>query len=272
MGECINKYFIYNNEIKNSNEFDEKILSEGKSLYEVIRIIDGKPLFLQKHLKRLENSAAVTNMDLWITIDELKEKITELIKVNDTAIGNVKFIFNFNKDNTFAAYFVKHHYPSTEDYEKGVRTILYHGERKNPNAKVINMGFREAVDKEIREKEAYEAILVDNKGYITEGSKSNIFMIKGDKVITSPLEDVLPGITRNVIIEKCKDIGFEVAEEKIHYEVLKDLDGLFISGTSPKVLPIREVDNMKFDSAKNEVILKIMRGYNILVDEDITNS
>lgn len=272
MSECVNQYFLYNNEVKNSKEFDDNLLKKGKSLYEVIRVIDGKPLFLQKHLERLENSAALSNVKLWITIDELREKIMELIKVNNTKVGNVKFIFNFNEKNIFAAYFVKHHYPSEEDYKKGVKTIFYHGERENPNAKVINMSFRAAVDKKLKEEGAYEAILVDRNGYITEGSKSNIFMVKGKQIITSPLEEVLPGITRSVIIEECHNMGYEVLEENIHYKSVKDLDALFISGTSPKVLPISQVEDINFNSAGNRVVLEIMRKYDNTVAEDMASS
>ena len=164
MGECLNKYFILNNKIRNCNEFDDNLLSKGKSLYEVIRIIDGNPLFLQRHLERLKNSAELSNVMLWFNESEIKEKLTKLIKENNISIGNVKFVFNFDKDNTFLAYFVKHHYPSEEDYKNGVKTIFYHGERKNPNAKVINMSFKVAVDKEIKDKNGYEAILVDRNG------------------------------------------------------------------------------------------------------------
>jgi Branched-chain amino acid aminotransferase/4-amino-4-deoxychorismate lyase len=260
LSECLYKYFILNDQAKNCNEFDDGLLSDGKSLYEVIRIIDRKPLFLQRHLERLENSARLINVELWFTKDEIKEKLEQLIEENNITIGNIKFVFNVD-NNIFLAYFVKHHYPSKDDYKNGVKTIFYHGERKNPNAKIINMGFREAVDKEIRDKNAYEAILVDRNGFITEGSKSNIFMIRDRKVITSPLEDVLPGITRNVIIEVCRKMGLEVLEEKVHYEDVKDLDGLFISGTSPEVLPISKVENVEFNSSQNEFVLKIMDGY-----------
>lgn len=272
MSECLNKYFILNNEMKSCDEFDENLLSEGKSLYEVIRIIDGKPLFLQKHLERLKNSANIVNMKLWLTENEIKERIVKLTKENSISIGNVKFIFNFNKNNTFLAYFVKHHYPSEEDYKNGVKTIFYHGERKNPNAKVINMDFRTAVDKEIKEKNAYEAILVDRNGYITEGSKSNIFMIKGKTVITSPLEAVLPGVTRGTIMELCSKMSLELKEEKVHYKDVKDLDALFISGTSPKVLPISKVDDIEFNSSQNELVLEIMEEYSKEVKEDIEKS
>ena len=107
--------------------------------------------------------------------------------------------------------------------------------------------------------------------HITEGSKSNIFMIKDKKVITSPLEAVLPGITRNVIIEVCREMSLEVVEEKVHYRDVKDLDALFISGTSPKVLPISKVDDMEFNSSHNEVVMRIMDGYDTKVKEDVMN-
>lgn len=139
---------------------------------------------------------------------------------------------------------------------------MYHGERQNPNAKIINTAFRSAVDKEIRENGAYEAILADNNGYITEGSKSNIFLIKGNNVFTAPVSTVLPGVTRNVILEILKNDNIPVYEKKIHYTQLKDYEALFISGTSPKVLPISMADNIKFDSSSNELVERIMKDYN----------
>lgn len=271
MSECVNKYYVHNNDIKSCEQFENNFLEGGKALYEVIRIIDGKPLFLYKHLSRLENSCKITNLKIWFSRDQIRDKICKLIESNNVSIGNIKIVFKFDDVNSFYAYFVKHHYPSDEDYKNGVSTILYHGERENPNAKVINIDFRAAVNKDIKEKNVYEAILVNKKGYITEGSKSNIFMIKGNNVITAPLIEVLPGITRGVIMELCSEIGYQVMEKNVDYKDVKDLDGLFISGTSPKVLPISKVDDIEFDSANNKVILEIMTKYNEVVQEDISN-
>ena len=89
---------------------------------------------------------------------------------------------------------------------KWSKNDLYFGERENPNAKIINLSFREKVNKKIREKNAYEAILVDRKGYITEGSKSNIFMIKDNMLLTSPVKAVLPGVTRGEIIDIAEEV------------------------------------------------------------------
>ncbi|APH14981.1 aminotransferase class IV family protein [Clostridium sporogenes] len=269
--ECFNEFFIENEKIKERDSFEESFLKEGKSLYEVIRIIGGAPLFLKSHLERFYNSAKLEGLNLWLDEEEIKEKINRLIEINKVSIGNIKLVFNFNKgkNNNFLCYFLKHNYPEDIEYKRGVKTILYHGERENPNAKVINMDFRKIVGEKIKEEKAYEAILVDRNGYITEGSKSNIFMIKDGKVITAPIEKVLPGITRQNIIDVCKNLNLQVEEEKVHYKDIDKLDGLFISGTSPKVLPIKSVDEIEFKSSKNKLILSIMEGYNKAIEEDI---
>jgi len=100
--------------------------------------------------------------------------------------------------------------------------------------------------------------LVDRNGNLTEGSKSNIFMIKGNEVYTAPLENVLPGVTRGVIIEILKDLHVDFQEKSINESEIKELDALFISGTSPKVLPINKVDNIEFQSSENEMVNRIM--------------
>lgn len=264
MKECIYDFFNYDGQMEKCIDFDEKLLKEGKCLYEVIRLIDGIPLFFEKHIERLNNSARITGLKLWLSGDEIKECIKKTAEADNIYDGNIKIIFNFNdvtQNNEFACYFISYHYPSDEEYKHGVKTILYHGERENPNAKIINNGFRNAVDKEIKEKGVYEAILADNNGYITEGSKSNIFLVKGNKVFTAPLSTVLPGVTRDIILEilKCGNIPFY--EEKIHYTELSGYEALFISGTSPKVLPISMVDDIKYNSSSNALVCRIMQYY-----------
>lgn len=276
MSECIGSFYVYNGEIQNVLNFNEDILSRGKALYEVIRVANGVPLFLKRHMERLNNSFDLTEFHLWISQDAIKDSIKKLINANAQNEGNIKIVFNIFKEDdkivqNYAVYIVEYHYPEEEDYEKGVSTILYHGERNNPNAKIINSDFRKAVDTEIKNAKAYEAILVDRNGIITEGSKSNIFFIKGDRVVTAPLELVLPGITRNVIIDICKEENIEFAEEKIDYRELSDFDALFISGTSPKVLPVCNIENIMFYSSKNIVVKKIRAAYDKTIEEYIKN-
>ncbi|MFT5874958.1 MAG: branched-chain amino acid aminotransferase [Clostridium sp.] len=264
MDKCINTYFLVNDEFKISKEFKNYNTSIGKSLYEVIRISDGIPIFLMEHIKRLENSAKIMKYNLNITSDEIINRIIKLISKNSVCDGNIKLVINDN----FLAYFVPHNYPSKQEYAEGVKTITFHGERSNPNAKVINSVFREKVNEQINNKNAYEAILVDDAGFITEGSKSNIFLVKGSTVVTSKVINVLQGITRQFVIKTCEKLNIVFQEKNIHESDLESYNGLFISGTSPKVLPIKSVDGFCFNSSNNQIINSIMSGFDDEFNKD----
>lgn len=266
MSECVSKVFIYNGEVMPGDEFEALYPKSEKLLYEVIRIINGKPLFLKEHLERLKNSIDFSGVKGNFLEKDIRQNILKLIKENSIEQGNIKLILD---ENNTLIYSVKHSYPSEEMYSTGVKTILYFGERENPNAKVINKSFRQVIDEKLKETNSYEAILVNKDGYITEGSKSNIFMIRENYVFTAPIKAVLPGITREMIIKACESIGLVVIEKNIHYKDLIELDGLFISGTSPKVLPINEVQGEKFNSAHNQVIKGIMKEFDKIIIDDL---
>lgn len=233
---------------------------EDKIVYEVIRVIDGKPLFLENHLDRMKSSFKIINEKFELSYYEINNKIKKVIETENIMNGNIKLTYGI-KEKVLNVFFIEHSYPSDEMYEKGVKTILYFGERENPNAKIINENFREKVTNEIRKNNCYEAILVDRNGYITEGSKSNIFMIKDGVLLTSPVKAVLPGITRGEVIKVAKQCGIETKEVEYKYSEIRELDGMFICGTSPKILPINQVGHIKLNE-KNKIIRTLMDGYN----------
>lgn len=266
MSECKSEFFITNEGIKSSEYFNESLIVNQKSVYEVIRVIKGEPLFLEQHLKRLDNSKRLSNMNISIDENEVKENIYKLIDANKISEGNMRLIFTEGK---FEFYFIEHHYPSEEDYKSGVKTIFYFAERNNPNAKIINKDLRKNVDPKLKEENAYEAILVDRNGMITEGSKSNIFLVMGNELYTAPVATVLPGVTRTVIMELCKNNSIKVKEENVNYKDIDKFDGLFISGTSPKVLPVSFVESFKFDSSNNVLLKKVKKIYDDYIDSYI---
>lgn len=239
-------------------------------IYEVLRVIDGKPLFLERHLSRMKNSFELINEEFSLKSEDICAKINMLIKSENKNVGNIKITYKVN-EKKLDIFFIDHFYPTEDMYENGVKTILYFGERENPNAKIVNDDFRSKVNKEIKENNAFEAILIDRNGFITEGSKSNIFMVKGNKLLTSETKAVLPGVTRGKIIELADKCGIKVEEIEYSYKDIDKLDGMFISGTSPKVLPINSVGHIKLNP-KNEIVLKIMKEYNNEVEKYIKNN
>ncbi|CAM2813857.1 aminotransferase class IV [Hathewaya histolytica] len=267
MSSARKQFYIFNGSLEKEEKNLEEILNQGDIVYEVIRIIEGFPLFLKEHMDRLHNSCSLINIQCPIKQEEVFRHIRELSASNEIDFGNIKIVLNSNSLE-YAIYFIPHYYPTEEEYEDGVKTILYNGERKNPNAKIVDMSFRKTVTEKIKKENAYEAILIDKNGNITEGSKSNIFMVKGDVVLTAPVEGVLPGITRNKIINVIKDLGISFEEKYVKDDEINSLQGLFISGTSPKVLPINKVETISFNP-KNKIIIDIMKFFNKVIEEDI---
>jgi branched-chain amino acid aminotransferase len=262
--------WIKNNQQMRKEELPPGFIEQGISLYEVLRVIEGVPLFLEKHLERLKNSARLTNLVLPLNDKEISQRLQDLINSNQVDTGNIKFVINYpelGQQTDFYAYFVEHSYPSKEDYQKGIKTVLVNVERPNPNAKVDRADYRNTVDEAKRKTGSYEALLVDREGNVSEGGRSNLFMVKGDVVYTAPADKVLKGITRQMVLAACQNQGYQVVEKEISLEEMLNMDAIFISSTAPKVLPVSQVDDKIINSGSNKIIHGIMAGYDAIIDE-----
>lgn len=269
--EVAKDYFLYNGDVFPSKEFDIEKTIVYPSVYEVIRVVGGVPLFFEEHINRLWSSIKLLGYEQPYDNATIKEHILKLLEINKCYNYNVKIIINaldLEKPNLFV-YYVVSNYPAAKLYKRGIHTILYEAERDNPNVKVIAASFRDKVNKSIKNAGAYEALLVNNKGEITEGSRSNVFFVKGNTFYTAPAKDVLVGITRSRIIQLCLGLGYEVAEEPVSVDFLENIDGLFLTGTSPKVLPIATIDNRKYNSTENSAVKAVLDAYNKLIDDYI---
>jgi branched-chain amino acid aminotransferase len=234
-------------------------------LYEVIRVTDGTFLFLNDHIDRLNNSAQLADVRLVLSAADVRKQLEQLLQQNGVQTGNIRMEYYFvaGKVQYQAAYFIPHHYPSDKDYRDGVKTSLLVAERINPNAKIMQSELRDLANRIIAEKSLYEVILVHPNGYITEGSRSTIFMVKDSTVYTAPEADVLPGITRKYILQACRDLSVALTEARIAANELSGMDAVFIAGTSPKALPVALVDEYRFDPT-NATIRQIMKKYDEL--------
>lgn len=267
MSECYKNFFFFNDSVIKSEDFDDTILEKGKSLYDVIRVKNSIPLFLEKYLIRINRTAKLENVKLWMTDDEIIEKILKLIELNKVEEDSLKLVFSFNNDycgdheNIFLAYMMVNNAPTNEQFLRGVDTISFSAERNNPHAKVFNYKLRLATSELIKNQNIYEVVLVDKNQNITEGSRSNIFFIKNEIVYTTLIDSVLPGITRENIIDICKKNQINIFETKIEYNQLKDFDSVFMTGTSRKVLPVNKIDNFYFD-VNNKTLRTIQNLYN----------
>ncbi|HEX3009607.1 MAG TPA: aminotransferase class IV [Bacteroidales bacterium] len=245
---------------------------ERTIIYEVIRILAGTPLFLEKHIQRLNNSARILDKNIPFSVTEFSFLIKKLIGLNNSKEGNVKISIEYNGSSAVSRSiigFIPHKYPSIEEYQIGVKTISSVNLRLNPKAKVQNEKLRNELNQIISDSEAYEALLVHPDGYITEGSRSNIFFVQGSCLITSPDNQVLSGITRENVIQICKENKYNLVMRSLSYSELPDMDAAFLTGTSPKVLPVKSIDKLTF-KLPNELTEEIMRKYDRLIQTYIT--
>lgn len=267
--EIIEGYFIANGRILPVVEAERLSAGSSRTIYEVIRVISGVPVFLERHIERLEASARLVNSSVKAIKPQLEESIGELINANGSPDKNIKIIvYNLELDTPdYLAYFIKSSYPSAEEYVKGVKAILLQEERANPNAKIVNSSYKERVAAALDSSGAYEALLVNVRGEITEGSRSNVFFVRRGEVLTAPKGNVLIGITRVCVMELCERLGIKVLEAPVGSGMLQELEGVFITGTSPKILPVRSIGGLRFNSAENRVVKAIMQGYDAMLDE-----
>ncbi len=265
-------FFISNNKLIKTDLFDISELEKGFSVYEVVKIVKGIPLFFEDHLKRLHNSAELKNKKIPFSDSEIKRNVLKLIEVNKIYDGRLKFAIRFyQSSNKLICFYLNPINPSFENYKNGINIISVKAERKNPNAKIINYKLRTFINKLISENNIFEVLLVNNNGIITECSKSSIFFVKNNTIYTSLSKDILPGITGNYIRKICKNSQIKLKETEIKLSDLHTFESAFITGTSIGVLPIKSVDNTEY-KVGNETVKLLSDGYNNIVEEYLSGN
>jgi len=248
MNECFGGYYILNGEMQPAALFDNSLVYEGDSIYEVIRMVKALPVFFYDHAGRLESSVRLQKRTMLAEIKELRRDIIALSGTEKRKEINLKVVFNYNNgSDNYLLYFIKPVYPSVEQYKKGVKGIFFYAERKDPESKIINHKLRSEIYYKLILDGGYEALLVNSDNCITEGSRSNIFFIKEDSLITAPEKVVLNGITRKHILEICKENGVNVEFSCVNADKITEYESIFMTGTSPVVLPFSCVNDEFFN-------------------------
>jgi branched-chain amino acid aminotransferase len=248
MNECYGKKFILNGELQDADTFDTSMVYAGVSIYEVIRMTRGTPLFFADHMERLSMSLRLQGREQLADTREIKKAIISLLRSDKKKETNIKIVFNFSGDSkNYLIYFIESVYPTEEQYRTGVKGVLFFAERKDPESKVINIKLKSAIYNKLIYEDAYEALLVNDNKRITEGSRSNIFFMKGNILVTAPEKYVLNGITRKHVIAICNENSIKVEYDCVPVEDVVDYEAVFMTGTSPMVLPFNSIDTFSYN-------------------------
>ena len=242
-------------------------LHYGCGAFEGVRAYDaqgGTAIFrLQDHTQRLFNSAKILRMNLPFSLEQVNEAQREVVRANQLAscyirplvwIGDRKLGVSpkGNDIHVMVAAWAWGAYLGEEGMKRGIRVRTSSYTRHHVNitmtqAKTVSnytnsiLANMEATD------DGYdEAVLLDNAGFVSEGSGENVYIVKDGVVYTPDLSaGALNGITRNTLLQVCKDLGIEVVQKRITRDECYIADEMFFSGTAAEITPIREYDRLQ---------------------------
>jgi branched-chain amino acid aminotransferase len=246
------------------------VIHYASSVFEGIRCYatpKGPAVFrLREHIERLRNSAYVFRMELDYSVDDLVNACIETVRVNDfqecylrpvVFRGYGPFGVNplGNPIEIYIASWVWGKYLGAEAVEQGVDVCIASWARMSANtlpatAKSAANYLNSQLIKMDAIKNGYsEGIALDGNGNVSEGSGENIFIIKDGVIYTPPLSSaVLPGITRDSVMQIARNLGYEVREQVMPRASLYIADEIFFTGTAAEVTPIRSIDKIKIGS------------------------
>lgn len=269
--ECCGRFFFLDGNIVPAGANDDVAYGDV-AFYEVIRTRNGVPIFFDDHMNRLRDGIS-TRYDLQEDIaGEVRSGLSALVSHENLDEINVRVTVTFTgRDHSLHICYIPSSYPSESMISEGVPLILYHAERFDPGVKMLNNRLRLSVNEELARRKAYEALLVNRDGQITEGSRSNIFFITGNGVIhTAPDSMVLSGITRRYVTEIIRSEGIPLVFEAAGEHETGRFRSAFVTGTSPMVLAVRSVENQVFD-VSDPIIGRLREVYAATVERSISD-
>jgi branched-chain amino acid aminotransferase len=242
-------------------------LHYGTGVFEGIRAYDterGTAIFRHHdHLDRLENSARLYYMDLPYSKEQIREATHELIVRNGfkgcyirplvwRGYGPMGLNPLENPVEAMVAVWEWGAYLGEEGKLNGVRARVSSWRRISaasliPHAKASGQYLNSVLAKVESMKAGYEeGILLDEHGYVSEGTGENVFVVKDGVIATPPQSaSILDGINRKSVIEIARDLGHEVAERNVARAELALADELFLTGTAAELTPLREIDDVE---------------------------
>jgi branched-chain amino acid aminotransferase len=240
-------------------------LHYGSGVFEGIRAYEtakGTAVFrLSEHLKRLDNSAKLLNMELPFSIEELRSACHELIAANGLPECYLRPIAFFgygelgvsamgNPVDVVIMSWPWGAYLGEDGVKNGISAKISSWERIGPNviphvAKATGVYLNSMLAVTEANRAGYdEAILLTGAGFVAHGSGENVFIVKDGELYTPDLAtSILPGITRDTVIQIAQDLGYTVHEKSLIRSDLYLADEVFMTGTAAEVTPVRAVDD-----------------------------
>ncbi len=251
---------------------DDLAILRGYGVFDFMRTYQGHPIFLREHVLRLENSAREIGLDFPWSREEVADLVWQTLKRNPHSESNIRIVITGGSSQDFITpqgnprlliLVTPLVAPPDHWYSDGVKIITVAMKRSFPRAKSIDYIAATIALKQARRQGAVEAVYVDPRGCVLEGTTSNLFLFLGEKLVT-PDEGVLSGITRKVILEIARQ-QFPIELRDVQRQELLSADEVFISASNKGLVPVVRVDESMIGSGKpgerSRALIKAMTEY-----------
>jgi len=238
-------------------DFYSQSLHYGNGVFEGIRSYEthqGVSIFKAKeHYERLLHSAAVMQLPVAQSVEELIELSYELLRRNNLTDAYIRPLIYTDANMSLNSCQKTYLFLAAWKWEKLFkdkipRLMISSYQRPNPKAfhveaKVCGHYVNSILaTNEARRKGYHDGVMLDMDGYVAEASGANIFYEKNEVLYTPSMGHILPGITRATVFELCKELKIKIVEKRITVEELKDADGIFLTGTAAEITQVHSID------------------------------
>ena len=155
MTNIISDKNLKNDNLISKKELEQLLKSENSKVYEVIRIINSKPLFLHEHVSRFNKSIKLIGLNKKYEYNEILSMINKIVEKNKINNNNIRMTYFYDSEHVLLIYFIKSKYPEKEIYIKGIKTITVRKSRKYPNIKIDEKKLRANIDEILKEKNVF---------------------------------------------------------------------------------------------------------------------
>lgn len=248
----------------------------GDGVYEVIRVYNSKMFTLDEHLTRFRKSAESIGIIIPYTSEGLKDMLQTLIGKNHLREGIIymqvtrgaaprNHVFPTGEVTPILTAYTKDLARPAENLKTGVKTILTEDIRwLRCDIKSLNLLGNIIAKQKAYEQGCFEAI--QHRGQdVTEGSSSNIFIVKNGIVITHESNHlILKGITKDVVLKVCSENNLPIEERTFSLSELDEADEVFLTSTTGEVMPIIEIDGKKVNGGETGPVTRKLQEWFVL--------
>ena len=261
----------------------DSVVQGGDSVWEGIRVYDGRIFCLEKHLNRLMESAKSLDFSDIPSIDNIKNAIFSTLRSNNmkdethirlTLTRGEKITSGMNpKLNKFGCtLIVLAEWKASIFYGKDLKLVTSNIRRNSPQCLDSKIHHNNLINNILAKIEANhagvdDALMLDLDGFVSETNATNIFMIKDEIVYTPFPKACLPGITRQTVIDICKSNNIQIIEKDISVTEMYNADEVFSTGTMGELARIAEIDKRKIEN-KGEVLSNLQNLFRKLTEEE----